>query len=235
MTLVHVGLTPDGNGRWAQARGLDRTEGHHAGAAALLRTVDAFAQVDGLQHLTVHLFSEENWNRPATEVSAIFEVIAETLPKLSALGAVRWIGRRDRVPHFLASALEQAEREGIGRPGLTLNLLIDYSGLPASIRAAQQPGGFDWADGLPPIDLYIRTSGEQRLSNFLLWHLAYAELYFTPTMWPDFTADDVEAAIDWYRSRKRRFGQVPDLHMSAKSAAWRSTDFGPGPGKVFRA
>ncbi|HEV8303737.1 MAG TPA: polyprenyl diphosphate synthase [Gemmatimonadales bacterium] len=199
-TSLHVGIIMDGNGRWATRRGLPRAAGHRAGAEAVRRTVEASPAL-GITALTVYAFSADNWKRPATEVSGLMRLFARHLhaevPRLTANGVrLTIVGRRDRLPAPLVSAIETAERATADGGRLHLRIAIDYSA-----RAAIRTG-----DILPDVDLLIRTGGEQRLSDFLLWECAYAELWFTDRMWPDFGAADLGAAIADFRARERRFG-----------------------------
>jgi undecaprenyl diphosphate synthase len=190
----------DGNGRWARRRALPRSAGHQAGADAVRRIVEA-APSQGIAALTLYAFSSDNWRRPAGEVNALMSLFArylasETERLLANDVRLTIIGRRDRLPAELITAIETAEaatRQGIG---LRLRIAVDYSARQ-SIEAGRL---------VPDVDLLIRSGGEQRLSDFLLWECAYAELYFTPVMWPDFAAADLEVAVREFRSRERRFG-----------------------------
>jgi len=215
----------DGNGRWAAARGLPVAEGHRQGARALRRTVEAAIDLD-VESLAVYAFSTENWARPEDEIESIMELLDETidreLPDLAEQGVrTRFFGRRDRVPDLLRAKMEQLETETADKDRLSLWIAFDYGGRAELVEAARRLV----ADGvpaddvteeelaarlsapeLPDPDLLIRTSGEERISNFLLWQLAYAELVFTDTLWPDFGADDLRAALEEYAQRGRRFG-----------------------------
>ena len=201
---LHVAIVMDGNGRWAARRGRPRTAGHRAGAEAVRRVVEAAPGL-GIGGLTLFAFSADNWSRPPAEVAALMRLFARYLrsevPRLLE-NRVRLevVGRRDRLPVPLVAAIAAAERATAAGSGLHLRLAVDYSA-----RAALRPGRI-----LPDVDLLIRTGGEQRLSDFLLWECAYAELYFTDTMWPDFGAADVAAAVAEFHSRERRFGGLPD-------------------------
>ena len=220
-----VAIIMDGNGRWASARGLPVAEGHREGARALRRTVEAAIDL-GIGSLAVYAFSTENWSRPADEVAAIMKLLDETidreLPDLAKQGVrTRFFGRRDRVPEALQAKMAGLEAETAANEGLQLWIAFDYGGRAELVEAARRlledgisPERVDeeafaarlFAPGLPDPDLVIRTSGEQRLSNFLLWQSAYAELVFTDTLWPDFGEEPLRAALDEYGSRGRRFG-----------------------------
>ncbi len=214
----------DGNGRWATSRGLPRIAGHRAGAEALRRTVEAAPDL-GVGTLTVYAFSSDNWRRPPTEVSALMKMFHSYLGREKAKcieNSVRVsiIGRRDRLPRLLLPAIEACERETAPGQKLHLRLAVDYSSRDAILRAAEKLRGkgtrddFSAALGGEEVDLVIRTGGEKRLSDFLLWESAYAELVFTAVMWPDFGARDLEAAVSEFRSRERRFGAVPKTALA---------------------
>ncbi len=215
----------DGNGRWAESHGLPVADGHREGTRALRRTVEAAIDL-GVRSLVVYAFSTENWSRPADEVATLMEILEETidreLPDLAQQGVrTRFIGRRDRVPEALRAKMAQLEAETERRDTLLLWIAFDYGGRAELVEAAQRivsdglaPTDVDedaiaerlYAPALPELDLLIRTSGELRLSNFMLWEAAYAELVFTETLWPDFGADDLRDALAEYASRQRRFG-----------------------------
>lgn len=197
---LHAAVVMDGNGRWAAARGLPRTAGHRAGAGAVRRVVEAAPRL-GIDVLTLYAFSSDNWRRPGPEVAALMRLFerylrGETARCVAEGVAVRVVGRRDRLGPSLVRAVEAAEAATAAGTVLRLNLAVDYSS-----RHAIEAG-----DLLPDVDLLIRTGGEQRLSDFLLWECAYAELVFTPVMWPDFGVTDLEAALAEFRGRDRRFG-----------------------------
>jgi undecaprenyl diphosphate synthase len=220
-----VAIIMDGNARWARRRGLPIAAGHRAGTKALRRTVEAAIDL-GVESLAVYAFSTENWTRPPEEVELLMEIFTETiereLPDLVAQGVrVRFIGRRDRAPDELRERMEELEEET--RPNERLNLWIafDYGGRDELVQAARRlvESGIDpreldenalsaqlYAPDLPDPDLLIRTSGELRISNFLLWQLAYAELVFVDTLWPDFGAAQLREALADYAQRRRRFG-----------------------------
>ena len=215
----------DGNGRWAERRGLPVAHGHREGTRALRRTVEAAIDL-GVTSLAVYAFSTENWARPADEVEALMEIFGETiereLPDLAKQGVrTRFIGRRDRVPEELQPRMAALEAETAGNDRLSLWIAFDYGGRAELVDAARRliATGVTAADvdedalaaqlyapELPDPDLLIRTSGELRLSNFLLWQLAYAELVFVETLWPDFGEADLRRALADYASRRRRFG-----------------------------
>ena len=224
---MHVAIIMDGNGRWARSRGLPRTRGHREGANAVRRVVEAAPGL-GIDTLTLYAFSADNWKRPRPEVNALMRLLhrylrTETAELVEKGVKVTLLGRRDRLPTRVLSAAEAAE--GATRDGgaLELRLAIDYSARDALVRAAellrgsQDPVCSDrfsralaqamHAPGLVrDVDLLIRTSGEERLSDFLLWECAYAEFIFTPTLWPDFSGEDLRRAVQIFRKRDRRFG-----------------------------
>lgn len=200
---LHVAIVMDGNGRWATRRGLPRAAGHRAGADAVRRVVEV-APGCGITALTLYAFSSDNWTRPAAEVSMLMRLFARYLhtetAELAAQGVkLTIIGRRDRLPQSLVTAIAAAERGTTCGTRLELRIAVDYSA-----RDAIRSGAF-----LPDVDLLIRTGGEQRLSDFLLWECAYAELWFTERMWPDFGAPHLAAAMHEFHSRDRRFGGLP--------------------------
>lgn len=221
----HVAVIMDGNGRWAAARGLSVAEGHREGARALRRTVEAAIDL-GVESLAVYAFSTENWARPDDEVEAIMELLGETidreLPDLAEQGVrTRFFGRRDRVPDELREKMGQLEVETADKSRLNLWIAFDYGGRAELVDAARRlvldgVAAEDVTEAalverlsapeLPDPDLLVRTSGEERISNFLLWQLAYSELVFTETLWPDFGEDDLRAALDEFARRGRRFG-----------------------------
>jgi undecaprenyl diphosphate synthase len=207
----------DGNGRWALSRGLPRIAGHAAGVKTVRRVVEA-APAAGIGILTLFAFSSDNWRRPAEEVDALMRLLAAYLESETARcieNGVRLevIGRRDRLDPSLASAIASTEVSTAAGDRLRLRVALDYSGRDAILAAARAARDLSFdavANALgPPVDLLVRTGGERRLSDFLLWESAYAELVFTRTMWPDFDAADLEAAVREFRSRQRRFGAVP--------------------------
>ena len=227
--LIHAAIIMDGSGRWAERQGLARSAGHRAGVDAVRRSVQAAPGL-GIGTLTLHAFSADNWQRPAHEVRELMSIFTEFLRSSLAGWAdagirTSVIGRRDRIEPSLVETIEAAEaatRQGLA---LHLRLAIDYSARDAIVRAARflaapeeanplEFGRLLGADGrhsepVPELDLLIRTGGERRLSDFMLWESAYAELVFTDRMWPDFDAEDLEAAVREFHSRHRRFGRVP--------------------------
>ena len=221
---LHAAIIMDGNGRWATARGLPRLAGHRAGAEALRRTVEAAPDL-GIGTLTVYAFSSDNWRRPPAEVSALMKLFHGYLRREQARCIekgvrVSVIGRRDRLPRMLLPVMEGCERATAAGRTLHLRLAVDYSSRDAIMLAAAKLKGrasreeFSRALGGPDVDLLIRTGGEQRLSDFLLWECAYAELVFTPVMWPDFCAADLSAALAEFQARERRFGELPKAALA---------------------
>lgn len=221
---LHVGVLMDGNGRWATSRGLPRPAGHEAGVKAIRRLLEA-APAQNIGTLTLYAFSCDNWNRPEPEVRALMGLLRRYLDKETPSFAKKGIrltviGRRDRLPDGLAAAIERAEAATAAGDKLHLRVAVDYSAREAILRAASQVSGpndltregfarlITGEAGLREVDLVIRTGGEQRLSDFLLWECAYAEFYFTPRMWPDFNADDLAEALASFHKRERRFGGV---------------------------
>jgi undecaprenyl diphosphate synthase len=207
----------DGNGRWALGRGLPRVAGHRAGVAALRRVVEA-ASPAGVGILTLFAFSADNWQRPSAEVAALMAMLEEFLdqetPSCVESGVrLEVVGRRDRLSPALAGAIARAEERTAAGVGLRLRIALDYSGRDAIARAAAlaPEGSREEIARLlgPAVDLLIRTGGEQRLSDFLLWESAYAELLFVRKMWPEFEAADLHSAVREFRLRDRRFGRVP--------------------------
>ena len=220
-----VAIIMDGNGRWAAGRDVPVAAGHREGTRALRRTVEAAIDL-GVTTLAVYAFSTENWSRPPEEVSSLMEILGETidreLPDLAKQGVrTRFFGRRDRVPRDLVTRMEALEKSTSHLDTLSLWIAFDYGGraelVEAARRCVQDGLGVREIDEdalaarlnapeLPEIDLLIRTSGEFRISNFLLWETAYAEFVFTETLWPDFGADDLSAALAVFASRDRRYG-----------------------------
>ena len=217
-----VAIIMDGNGRWAERQGLPVAEGHRAGTKALRRTVEAAIDL-GLETLIVYAFSTENWSRPEGEVEDLMEIFGETiereLPDLARQGVrARFLGRRDRAPDALRTQMESLEEETAHNDRLNLWIAFDYGGRAELIEAARrlveagvEPGEESlranlYAAELPNPDLLIRTSGELRISNFLLWQLAYSELVFLDVLWPDFGSRELEDALAAYAQRRRRFG-----------------------------
>jgi len=225
---LHVAIIMDGSGRWATERGLARSEGHRAGRAAVCRIVEAAVGCD-IRILTLFTFSSDNWYRPAREVAELLRIfegffVADAEAFIGKGIRLSVVGRRDRLPASLLTAIQDAEAaSGAGRR-LHVRFAIDYSGRGAILRAAQRfrdtrdTSAASFAqmvkedemagESAPDIDLLIRTGGEQRLSDCPLWEIAYAELYFTPCLWPDFSPADLEAAVEEFRTRDRRFGRI---------------------------
>lgn len=225
---IHAAIIMDGNGRWAQERGLPRVAGHRAGADTVRRVVKASPEL-GITGLTLYAFSSDNWRRPETEVSLLMNLLARYLRNEAAElcdSGVRLsiIGRRDRLPAGVVEAIEWAEMRTHGGRRLHLRVAVDYSARDAILSAALSA-----KDGMsretigqalaPDVDLLIRTGGEQRLSDFLLWECAYAELIFTTRMWPDFDAADLRRAVEEFRRRERRFGGIPAGWVPAREAS----------------
>jgi undecaprenyl diphosphate synthase len=230
---IHVAIIMDGNGRWATARGQMRTAGHIAGARTVRKIVEA-APGCGIGTLTLYAFSADNWRRPSREVALLMRLfrrylVSEVARCVTNGVRMKIIGRRDRIPAELLRAICNAENATRDGRTLELRIAVDYSARDAILRAAHQVRGEmridteeereSFARALAAVDngigssrdvdLLIRTGGEQRLSDFLLWECAYAELYFTRRMWPDFSTADLAAAVEEFRSRERRFGTVP--------------------------
>lgn len=224
----HVGVIMDGNGRWAQLRGLPRVEGHRVGAERAKEIIEAAADM-GIKFLTLYTFSTENWQRPVTEVSMLMKLLELYLKKelkdLKRQNIIyRAIGELVRLPENIQTLIRETELQTASNTGMTLITALSYSGRNEIIRAVRKlmsgqlppeeitdetfAGHLDTA-GLPPPDLIIRTSGERRLSNFMLWQSAYAELYFSETLWPDFDREEFRRAISDYQGRERRFGAIP--------------------------
>lgn len=227
---LHAAIIMDGNGRWATARGLPRTAGHRVGADAVRRTIQAAPEL-GIRTLTLYAFSSDNWHRPPSEVSELmclfrFFLFKETANCVKQGVRLSVIGRRDRLAHTVRAAVETAEATTAGGKVLHVRLAVDYSSRDAILRAATLlrerahasreefaallAEAVNERGAVPDVDLLIRTGGEQRLSDFLLWECAYAELYFTKRLWPDFNAEDLAAAVAEFHRRERRFGGLPE-------------------------
>ena len=236
----HIAIILDGNGRWAAARGLPRTAGHKAGLKPVRMVIQECSE-RGVEALTLFAFSSENWRRPADEVGGLMSLFVEALDReigeLHAKGVrVRVIGERRSLAVRLQARIAAAEARTEANAGLRLQVALSYGGRWDIIQAAQKlagecssgalrPGDIQEAlfasrlalAGLPEVDLLIRTGGEQRLSNFLLWDLAYAELHFSPRLWPEFALGDFEDALTFFASRERRFGQTAAQRSAAKA------------------
>jgi undecaprenyl diphosphate synthase len=223
---LHVAIIMDGNGRWALARGLPRVAGHRAGVEAARRVVEEAPGL-GIGTVTFFAFSSDNWMRPPEEVTALMGLLLaylETETRRAVGNGVRLevIGRRDRLGRALAEAIGRAETATAGGTQLHVRLAVDYSARDAIVTAARAQSdvsreGLGLALG-PPVDLLIRTGGEQRLSDFLLWEAAYAELVFSQTMWPDFGAAELARAVREFHGRERRFGAVPQPAVRQREA-----------------
>ncbi|TAJ52429.1 MAG: di-trans,poly-cis-decaprenylcistransferase [Nevskiaceae bacterium] len=222
----HVAIIMDGNGRWAKQRMRPRAFGHHAGVRSARRVVRA-ASAAGVEVLTMFAFSQENWHRPEEEVSLLMQLFVQTLKReIKSLmkNQVRWrfIGEHSAFPVELQRLMRETEAMSKDNKGLTLLIAVGYGGqwdiAQAAARAAAEgeaitPQAIEQrlvTAGLPAVDLMVRTGGEVRISNFLLWQLSYAELYFCDTLWPDFGADELLRAFAWFAGRQRRFGRVPE-------------------------
>ena len=223
---AHVAVVMDGNGRWAKARFLPRVEGHRRGMAALKCLTEA-ARKAGIRHLTVFAFSSENWKRPAGEVNALMRFFVDGLTReagpLSEAGIrLHVVGDTKVFSPELQAAIRTAEQMTEGAQAMTLNICANYGGRwdvvdavnrlvrdgkPVTVETVTDAVSMQWAG---PVDLMIRTGGEQRISNFLLWQLAYAELWFTEVLWPDFSEADFNEALTWFAGRERRFGRTGD-------------------------
>jgi undecaprenyl diphosphate synthase len=236
----HIAITMDGNGRWAAARGLTRSAGHRAGLTPVRMCIEECAR-RGVEALTLFAFSSENWSRPAEEVGSLMGLFLEALDReiaeLHAKGVrVRFVGERRNLSVRLQARIAAAEEHTAGNGALRLQVAVSYGGRWDIIQATQKlarecsSGALRPEDinedrfaaqlalaGLPEADLLIRTGGEYRISNFLLWDLAYAELYFSPRLWPDFALADLEEALAFFASRERRFG-----HSAAPRSAART-------------
>ncbi len=228
--IKHVAIIMDGNGRWAQGRGLPRTAGHKNGAEAVRRIVKAAGEL-GVEYLTLFGFSSENWSRPVSEIKDLMNLLRFYLrgetAELHKNGArLQVIGCRERLDDDIVRMIENAEELTEDNTKITVVIALNYGGRNDIVQAIQrlhnahideklametieaQLPGFLMTQGIPDPDLLIRTSGEQRISNFLLWQCAYSELYFTDTLWPDFNKEDLQAAIEDFAGRERRFGAL---------------------------
>ncbi len=223
----HVAIIMDGNGRWAESRDMSRSEGHRAGVGNIRRTIEAFARA-GVEYLTIYAFSTENWGRPSDEVDALISIMLDVIgpesENLHELGVrIRHIGSLDRLPENLREAIRNSIAMTERNERLTLCVAFNYGARTEILNAARKmmsdgvdPGDVDEATfsayldtaGMPDPDLIIRTAGEMRLSNFLLWQAAYSEFYCTSALWPDFDEVEVEKALESYARRERRFGRL---------------------------
>ena len=237
----HIAVVMDGNGRWANKRHLPRAAGHKAGVGSTRKIVEHCAKKN-IEALTIFAFSSENWNRPKSEVSALMALFVSTImaevKKLHKKNVcVKFIGDRTRFSEKLQNSINDAEILTTDNSGLHLNIAANYGGRWDVVNACRQIAeqvknnktsiqdidetmfnSFISLSELPAPDLFIRTGGEQRISNFLIWQLAYSELYFVDTLWPDFAEDDLDAALTWYAGRQRRFGKTGQQLMEEKVA-----------------
>jgi len=227
---AHIAIIMDGNGRWATQRGLPRVAGHRMGAESLKKVISACGDV-GVKFLTVYAFSTENWERPKSEVEFLMSLFSEMLDKeikdLSAKGVrIRFLGRLDRFPQELRMKMEKAMFDTTVNDAFNLNIMVNYGGRAEIVDAVNKITGIRdkgsgvreinekmisdnlYTAGLPDPDLLIRTAYERRVSNFMLWQIAYTELYFTKTLWPDFGKGELIKAIADYQERVRRFGRI---------------------------
>jgi undecaprenyl diphosphate synthase len=227
----HVGIIMDGNGRWAESRGLPRLEGHRRGSDSV-RSVTRAARRIGLPALTLYAFSSQNWQRPPGEVEGLMDLLRDYLMRerqeiLENGIRLHAIGELDRLPARVREPLDELRAISAAHTGMTLTLALSYGGREEIVHMARKvaedaacgqlsPDAVDaqaveerlWTHGLPPLELVVRTSGEVRVSNFLLWQLAYAELHLTDTLWPDFSEYDLLVAVDDFQRRERRFGKT---------------------------
>ena len=224
---VHVAIIMDGNGRWAQKRGLPRLDGHRVGVDSIQKILKTLSQ-KGVQYVTLYAFSTENWNRPEEEVTGILEILQYALRvQTQALHEnnvrIIHIGKQDRLSPQLREEVAHAEQLTRGNSGITLNVAFDYGGrdeILAAVKKIIRDGisedqvdealfqSYLFTGHSPDPDLIIRTGGEMRISNFLLWQSAYSEYYHTPTLWPDLESDEIERVLENYSTRQRRFGRV---------------------------
>ena len=231
MLPEHIGIIMDGNGRWAQKRGLPRSAGHKQGARTF-REIVRYCRSIGIRYLTVYAFSTENWKRPQSEIDAIMNLLRDYLDELERhsdeeQGVLRFIGDMAPLAEDLRQRIADVQERTAGREGITVNIALNYGGRHEIVHAVQQavslarqgtltPEAVDealvdslmYTAGQPPVDLIIRPSGEQRISNFLLWQGAYAEFVFMDVLWPDFTPGDLDRAIAEFQRRRRRFGGI---------------------------
>ena len=231
MLPEHIGIIMDGNGRWAQKRGLPRSAGHKQGARTF-REIVRYCRSIGSRYLTVYAFSTENWKRPQSEINAIMNLLRDYLDELERhsdeeQGVLRFIGDMAPLAEDLRQRITDVQERTAGREGITVNIALNYGGRHEIVHAVQQavslarqgtltPEAVDealvdslmYTAGQPPVDLIIRPSGEQRISNFLLWQGAYAEFVFMDVLWPDFTPGDLDRAIAEFQRRSRRFGGI---------------------------
>ena len=221
----HVAIIMDGNGRWAKQKHLPRLAGHHAGAKAVRRTIEA-ARKAGISFLTLYAFSTENWSRPQEEIDGLMKLLAQSLDEYAKEAAEKnirlWVsGEREPLPPSILQRIDKTVAATAQNTGLTLNLALNYGAQQEIAHAVNALLGTGkntvtpadihahlYHPDLPDPELIIRTSGEERLSNFLLWQAAYSEFYFTPVLWPDFDEEELQKALVAYQSRQRRFGGI---------------------------
>jgi undecaprenyl diphosphate synthase len=221
----HLAIIMDGNGRWARERGLPRIAGHYEGVKRAEEVVYACQEL-GVEFLTLYTFSTENWKRPKEEIIALFELfenyLDEKVPELKEKDIrLKFIGRKDKLPKSTLTVMDYAEEETKDCASLTVILAVDYGGrdeiirainklLNSGIKSINEETFTQFLDlvGIPDPDLLIRTAGEERISNFLLWHVAYTEFYFSPVYWPDFTKEELIKALEDFSCRERKFGAV---------------------------
>ena len=228
---THIGIIMDGNGRWAQKRGLPRSAGHKQGAR-VFRNIVRYCREIGIGYLTVYAFSTENWKRPQSEIDAIMDLLRDYLDELERhgdeqQGVLRFIGDMEPLAEDLRLRIAEVQERTAGREGIVVNIALNYGGRAEIVHAVQQAvrlsrqgslaeeavdetlvDSLMYTVGQPPVDLIVRPSGEQRISKFLLWQGAYAELVFMDVLWPDFTPGDLDRAIAEFRRRSRRFGGI---------------------------
>ena len=228
---THIGIIMDGNGRWAQKRGLPRSAGHKQGAR-VFRNIVRYCRQIGIGYLTVYAFSTENWKRPQSEIDAIMDLLRDYLDELERhgdeqQGVLRFIGDMEPLAEDLRLRIAEVQERTAGREGIVVNIALNYGGRAEIVHAVQQAvrlsrqgslaeeavdevlvDSLMYTVGQPPVDLIVRPSGEQRISNFLLWQGAYAELVFMDVLWPDFTPGDLDRAIAEFQRRSRRFGGI---------------------------
>ncbi len=228
---THIGIIMDGNGRWAQKRGLPRSAGHKQGAR-VFRNIVRYCREIGIGYLTVYAFSTENWKRPQSEIDAIMDLLRDYLDELERhgdeqQGVLRFIGDMEPLAEDLRLRIAEVQERTAGREGIVVNIALNYGGRAEIVHAVQQAvrlsrqgslaeeavdealvDSLMYTAGQPLVDLIVRPSGEQRISNFLLWQGAYAELVFMDVLWPDFTPGDLDRAIAEFRRRSRRFGGI---------------------------
>lgn len=228
---THIGIIMDGNGRWAQKRGLPRSAGHKQGAR-VFRNIVRYCREIGIGYLTVYAFSTENWKRPQSEIDAIMDLLRDYLDELERhgdeqQGVLHFIGDMEPLAEDLRLRIAEVQERTAGREGIVVNIALNYGGRAEIVHAVQQAvrlsrqgslaeeavdealvDSLMYTVGQPPVDLIVRPSGEQRISNFLLWQGAYAELVFMDVLWPDFTPGDLDRAIAEFQRRSRRFGGI---------------------------